>query len=525
MDYTIQHGTVIDGTGAPRFKADVQIRDGQVTEVAPNLPLVGEVIDASELIVCPGFIDMHTHSQLVIFEDPSLTMKVAQGITTELFGQDGMATFPMIPEAITMWRTHVSGLDCNPEIDWDWHDAEEYMHRLPRPSVNIATLVGHGNIRLCVMGMEDRPATDAELEQMGLLLDQSLAEGAFGMSTGLIYAPCVYADNRELMYLNRIVAKHNGIFVTHMRNEGDYIDTALDEVFDITRTTGVNLHISHLKISGRTNWGKSGHLVQRINEARNSGLSITADQYPYEAGSTMLASILPPWAHAGGADELRTRLGDSTLRDRMKTEMENGVPGVRSMVREAGYDGVMVSYTASDRNNDVEGRTLADIGKERRQDPFDVAVQLLLDENFAVGMITFMIGEEDIQNILKAPWRAMGTDGLLGGRPHPRAYGSCPRILGHYTRDLGLMSMEESIRKMTSLPADILHLSDRGRLQAGQAADLVVFNPDTIAEKSSYDDPRQFPEGIPHVLVNGQPVITHGQPTQTKSGQLLHHRS
>lgn len=524
MDYTIQHGIVIDGTGAQRFAADVLVRDDKIAAVAPQLPPVGEVIDASGMIVCPGFIDMHTHSQLVVFTEPDLPMKVAQGITTELFGQDGMATFPMVPEATAMWRTHLSGLDCNPPIDWNWQDAEQYLHRLPRPSVNIATLVGHGNLRLCIMGMEDRLATDDELRQMGLLLDQSLAEGAFGMSTGLIYAPCVYADTRELIYLNRIVAKHGGLFVTHMRNEGDYIWSALDEVFEVARTSDAHLHISHLKIAGRNNWGQAGRLLQRIEEGRAAGLRITADQYPYEAGSTMLASLLPSWAHASGAEHLRSRLRDPVSLARMQTDMEQGVPGRRSMVREAGYDHIMVSYTASDRHRDVEGRRLSDIARDWRMEPFDVVVRLLLDEDFAVGMITFMIGEEDIQTILRAPWRAMGTDGLLGGKPHPRAYGSCPRILGHYARDLGLLTLEEAIRKMTSLPAEILHLSDRGVLQPDKAADVVIFDPQTIHERSSYEDPRQFPAGIPYVFVNGQPVIAAGRLTGACPGQLLQHR-
>ena len=264
MDFTIKHGTLIDGTGGPRFAADVMVRNGKIAAVEQGLPPTGEVIDAGGMIVCPGFIDMHTHSQLVIFADPDLPMKVAQGITTELFGQDGLGTFPMVADASALWRTHLSGLDCNPPIDWNWQGAEQYLDRLPRPSVNVATLVGHGNLRLCVMGMEDRRATDDELRQMGLLLEQSLVEGAFGMSTGLIYAPCVYADTRELIYLNRIVAKHESIFVTHMRNEGDTIWSSLDEVFDIARISNAHLHLSHLKIAGRNNWGQGGRLVQRI---------------------------------------------------------------------------------------------------------------------------------------------------------------------------------------------------------------------------------------------------------------------
>jgi N-acyl-D-amino-acid deacylase len=373
------------------------------------------------------------------------------------------------------------------------------------------------------MGMEDRVATDEELRQMGNLLEHSLIEGAFGMSTGLVYVPCVYADARELTYLNRIVAKYGGVFVTHMRHEGDYIWPALDEVFEVSRTSGVHLHISHLKVSGRNNWGKSPRLVQRIDEGRAGGLKITADQYPYEAGSTMLGALLPAWAHAGGAAKLRNRLKDPEILARMKTEMEEGAPGLRSMVLEAGYEGILVSYVASDRNKEVEGRTITDIARSWKVSPFDAVVRLLLEEDFAAGMITFIIGEEDIRTILRAPWRAMGTDGLLGGKPHPRVYGSCPRILGHYSRDLGVLTLEEAIRKMTSLSAEILHLSDRGILQSGKAADVVIFNPNAIRDKATYENPRQYPEGIPYVFVNGRPVIAENRFTNERPGQLLRH--
>lgn len=521
MDYTIQWGTVIDGTGAVRFPADVLIRDGKIEAVAPNLPPVGEIIGATGMIVCPGFIDMHTHSQLMLFMEPDLPSKVAQGITTELFGQDGLGTFPVVPEVTDLWRTHLSGLDGNPPIPWNWRDADQYLNQLPRPALNIATLVGHGNVRLCVMGMEDRVATDEELRQMGNLLEQSLKEGAFGMSTGLIYVPCAYADMRELVYLNRIVAKYGGIFVTHMRNEGDYIWSALDEVFEVSRASGVHLHISHLKVSGRNNWGKASRLIQRIEEGRARGLKITADQYPYEAGSTMLGALLPIWAHAGGVEQLRRRLQDPEALNRMKTEMEQGIPGKRSMVLEAGYDRILISYTASDRNKDLEGRTLMDIAQLWKVEPFDAVVRLLLEEDFAVGMITFLIGEEDIQTILRAPWRVMGTDGLLGGKPHPRVYGSCPRILGHYSRDLGILTLEEAIYKMTGLPAEILQLTDRGVLKPGKAADVVIFNPQTIRDRATYENPRQYPEGISYVFVNGRPVIAKGRFTGERPGQLL----
>lgn len=398
------------------------------------------------------------------------------------------------------------------------------MARLPRGASNVATLIGHGNVRLCVMGMANRPATDKELEQMGELVHQCMVEGAFGFSTGLIYAPCVYADTREISYLNRIVAEHGGIFVTHMRNEGDYIWPALDEVFQVAAESGVHLHISHLKLTGKSNWGKSVELVRRIEDGISRGLRITADQYPYTASSTMLGAILPTWVHAEGVDGLRTLLRDTSQLERIRNEMEQGVPGKRSIVREAGYHAIMVSSVESDRNRHIEGLRLTDIASEWKTTPFEAAVRLLLDEDFAVGMITFSIGEEDVQHILKAPWRAMGTDGLLGGKPHPRTYGSVPRILGHYSRDLGILSLEEAVRKMTSLPAEILGLSDRGLVEVGKAADLVVFDPQGIRETSTYEDPKHFAQGIPHVFVNGRPVVRDGVPTHDRPGVVLRRR-
>lgn len=519
--YTLTNATIIDGTGQPRYAGDLIVGNGKIKAVGTDLGAAGEVVDVAGRVVCPGFIDMHTHSQLVAFVDPGLPAKVAQGITTELFGQDGLGAYPMIPTAVEGWRTHLSGLDCNPAIDWNWQNAGSYLSRLPRPAANIASLAGHGNIRLCVMGMANRPATGDELWVMGELLRQSLKEGAFGLSTGLIYAPCVFADTRELICLNRIVAEFGGIFVTHMRNEGTYIWQALEEVFQISRESGVHLHISHLKLSGRESWGQASTLIERIEHARAQGLKITADQYPYTAASTMLSAILPSWVHTEGLEGLRRVLRDPTALGQIRDEMERGVAGKRSIVKETGYERIMVSSVDSGRYRDFEGKTLVQIGNFWNVSPFEAAVRLLLDEDFAVGMITFSIGEDDVREILTAPWRAMGTDGLLGGKPHPRAYGSVPRILGHYSRDLGILSLEEAVRKMTSLPASILGLRNRGTLMTGSAADLVVFDPATVRDPADYDNPRQFPVGMPYVFVNGRPVVWQGKLTNERPGEIL----
>jgi len=519
--YTLRGGTVIDGTGVPRMRADVRIEGDRIAAVGPKLDSVGTVVDADGLVIAPGFIDMHSHCDLMAIFAPAVSPKVRQGITTELIGQDGLGEAPIRPDSIVHWRTHLSGLNGDPSPEWPWEAFGEYFPRCSGAATNIAALVGHGTIRNYVMGMENRAPTPLELGAMREILDASLRAGACGLSTGLIYTPCVYADTDELLSLAEIVADHAAFMVFHMRFEGKAIETGMGEVFEIGRRSGGHMHISHFKARGRWVWGRAPRLRELVDDARASGLTVTADQYPYTAGSTMLSALLPPWIHALGIDGMTDLLRTPSRRAEIKGQIEQGRDDWESTVVAGSYNVIFIASVKNPAHEPIVGKTLAEIARLWEMEPYDVVVRLLIENDYAVGMVHHLMAEEDVQTLMTAPWLAPGTDGLMGGKPHPRTYGTYPRILGHYVRDLGLMSLEEAIRKSTSLPAQIIGLKDRGVIRPGAFADLVLFEPDHIAETATYDEPRQFPLGIPYVFVNGQPAVWNGEQTDMRAGRTL----
>jgi N-acyl-D-amino-acid deacylase len=519
--YTLRGGTVIDGSGTPGIRADVRIEGDRIGVVGPGLSPVGTVVEADGLVIAPGFIDMHSHCDLMAVFDPSVSPKIRQGITTELIGQDGLGEAPVRPEAIVHWRTHLSGLNGDPSPAWGWETFGDYFPRCAGAATNIAALVGHGTIRNYVMGMENRPPTPAELVAMREALDASLRAGACGLSTGLIYTPCVYADTDELVSLAEIVARHASFMVFHMRYEGKAIERGMGEVFAIGRRSGGHMHISHFKARGRWVWGKAMRLRALVDEANAAGLTITADQYPYTAGSTMLGALLPPWIHALGIDGMTELLRTPSRRAEIKGQIEQGRDDWESTVLAGSYDVIYIASVRNPAHEPVVGKTIAAIARLWEMEPYDVVVRLLIENDYAVGMVHHLMDEEDVKALMTAPWLAPGTDGLMGGKPHPRTYGTYPRILGHYTRDLGLMPLEEAIRKSTSLPAQIIGLKDRGIIRPGAFADLTLFEPHRIAETATYDEPRQFPLGIPYVFVNGQPAVWQDAQTETRAGRTL----
>jgi N-acyl-D-amino-acid deacylase len=519
--YTLRGGTVIDGTGAPRVRADVRIEGDRIAAVGPSLERVGTVVDAGGLAIAPGFIDMHSHCDLMAIFDPAVSAKVRQGITTELIGQDGLGEAPVRPDAVGHWRTHLSGLNGDPSPAWSWETFGEYFPQCSGAATNIAALVGHGTIRNYVMGMENRAPTPSELAAMRDVLDASLRAGACGLSTGLIYTPCVYAETDELISLAEIVARHAAFMVFHMRFEGKAIETGMGEVFQIGRRSGGHMHISHFKARGRWVWGKAPRLRELVEDARASGLTVTADQYPYTAGSTMLSALLPPWIHALGIDGMTDLLRTPSRRSEIKGQIEQGRDDWESTVVAGSYDVIFIASVKNPTHEPIVGKTLAEIARLWGVEPYDVVVRLLIENDYAVGMVHHLMAEEDVQTLMTAPWLAPGTDGLMGGKPHPRTYGTYPRILGHYVRDLGLMPLEEAIRKSTSLPAEMIGLKDRGVIRPGAFADLMLFEPDQIAETATYDEPRQFPLGIPYVFVNGQPAVWQGEQTDVRAGRTV----
>jgi N-acyl-D-amino-acid deacylase len=518
-DIILKNGFLIDGSGNPVIKdMDVAVKDGLIVKIGKNIKSADSVVDVQGLIVAPGFIDTHSHSDLFLIQDPDSKAKVHQGITTEIIGQDGLGEAPIRDDLVEDWRLYLSGLNGDPPIDWTWRSFGDYLDVIERsrPSVNVAGLVGHGNLRLLAMGMDDRDPTKIELNEMTVILKESLIQGALGLSTGLIYAPCIFSKKNELVELCKVTAQLGGVFVVHIRNEGEKLLESVDEVLEIGRTSGIHTHISHFKAQGETNWGKSKDSLKKLEKARSNGISVSFDQYPYTAGSTFLSSLIPSWAHKGGVDKLLERLEDPKIRFEIINEKTEMIKSGRS----TNFDKILVTYLETEANKKFEGLSIKNISEKRGQNEIETLMDLILEEKNQASMVSFSMNEEDVERIMSHHLGMICTDGLLLGKPHPRAYGSFPRVIGSYVRK-GVLKLEEAIRKMTSYPAQIFKLDKRGQLRLGYYADITVFNPHTIIDKATYQDPRRYPEGIEHVLVNGKFIIKNKEYTDKRNGKIL----
>jgi N-acyl-D-amino-acid deacylase len=515
VDLVIRGAIVVDGTGAPRKRASVGVVNGRIAAVDPTEKLTGaRTLDGGGLILAPGFIDTHSHSDLRLLVEPDLPMKVRQGVTLEVLGQDGISVAPLRPEREEEEKRKLAGLLGRPDVRWTWSGMGEYLATLERigPSPNVAMLVPHGAVRTCVMGPEDRDPTAAELTAMEKLLDVSLAEGAIGLSTGLIYPPCCYAKTPELVALGRVLAKHGGPFVVHLRSESDRILEAIDEMVGVGRASGCRVHISHWKIAGKENFARWREVQARVEDAQRSGVIVTCDQYPYAAGSTMLGAILPPWAHSGGAEATIARLKNADDRARMKKQMSDpGLVEWDNFWRWTGPAGITVSDVPSGKRPALVGKSVLEGAKAAKQDPLEFVLDLLRDENLGVGMVSHNQSEDVVQEFATLPYVNVCTDGLLGGRPHPRAYGTYPRVLGRLVREKKAMTLEAAVRKMTDQAAKAMNLSGIGRIAPGCRADLVLFDAERVIDHATYEEPTRPSEGIVHVIVNGKPVLTDGK--------------
>jgi len=505
----IRGGTLIDGTGAPRYQADLLVEADRIVGIGPGLAAPGhEVIDASGLVVCPGFIDTHSHSDLKVLDDPLLAPKIRQGITTEVLGQDGVSMAPLPLAFIDDWRKNLAGLDGTSDtVDWTFQTTEGYLKALEQRGLVIheSYLVPHGNVRMEAMGLEDRAPTPAETEAMKRIVRREMEAGALGLSSGLIYIPCAYGDTTEVIEMCKVVAEFDGVFVVHQRSEANAILPSMDEILRIGRESGVRLHFSHFKICGKKNWSKLDAVLGKLDAARAEGLTVTFDQYPYTAGSTMLGAILPSWAHAGGTSKLLERLADPATRARIITDILEEDCEWDNFVEFAGVEGISITSVKTSANADAVGLTLVELGALRGKPPLEAALDLLLEEENAVGMIDVYGSEDHIRAFIRRPEMNLCTDGLLGGRPHPRVYGSFPRLL-RLVREENLLTLEEAVRKMTGQPAAVFGFSDRGCLAVGKVADLVLFDPATVGDRGTYADPVQFPQGVARVVVRGRTV-------------------
>ncbi len=530
VDLLFRGATVYDGTGAPGRQMDVAVENGRIAALghgAAGQP-ARRVVDAGGLALAPGFIDMHTHSDLTLPAFPNAAHSVARGVTTEVVGNCGFspAPVPADPALAAQLRGFTHGF--GPDLDWSWNSFGSFLDRLDaaRPSVNVVPLVGHGALRIAVMGMEDRKATPAEQDAMRAELAEALQAGAWGMSSGLAYVPGIFADVDELLHVSAPLQAVDGLYATHMRDEGDAMLPGIDEALAVGEGLKVKVEVSHLKAVGIQNHGRIGEALARIGAARDRGLRVWADAYPYTAGSTYLSQLLPAWAMEGGIDAMVSRLRSPEARTRIKTEMESGVPRWSGRLRAAGgWHNVMIANVANPELRWAEGRRVSELSRARGVNPADLALQLLVEDRGATVMVLFSMDEGDVKTVLRDPGTAIGSDQLgvtsAEKRVHPRAYGTSARMLGWAVRDAGIMGLEEAIRKMSGLPADILGLSDRGRIAPGMVADLVVFDPMTVRDEATYEQPARLASGFQYVLIGGEFAVDGAVPVGLDRGRVL----
>ncbi len=523
FDILLKNGTCYTGDGGPGFQADIAIHDGKIERIGRiEEGRAARVLDVSGLSVAPGFIDTHSHSDLVALAEPEIANKTTQGITTDIIGQDGMSLAPVKGEYISSWKKVMAGLEGSYDVDWTWRSSGEYLSCLDGQDLgpNLAYLVPYGNVRMCAMGLENRPATREEIAAMRDLVEEGIAQGAFGLSTGLIYPPCSYADEEEMAEVTKVLAKYGLPFVVHQRSEADDILNSMDELFRIGRMSGCPIHFSHFKIAGKKNAPLFERVVEKLESAAQE-LPVSFDQYPYTAGSTTFSVILPPWAHSGGADKTLVRLADPEERRKMRRDIREGIPGWDNFIDFAGMDNIYVTFVKTEKNTDVIGKNMLEIGEARKKDPLEAAFDLLLEEELAVGLVDFYGLEEHVEYFMAHPLQNPCTDGILGAHPHPRVYGSFPRILGRYVRERKLLPLPEAIHKMSARPASLFKLKKRGLLKEGYWADITVFDHETVMDTATYEKPKAYATGIPYVITGGRLVVDGGAVVREKGGRVL----
>ena len=534
LDLLIQGGMIVDGSGSEPFSGDIGIEGDRIALVrghaernCPETLHAKEVIEAGDLIIAPGFIDTHAHSEFTLLADPRAEGKICQGITTEINGNCGLSAGPLYGEAFKQREGDLRELG----IEERWTTLQEYLEILEQrgPFLNFATLAGHGNIRACVVGYRDKEPTPAESAEMRVLFGKALTDGAIGLSTGLIYPPGVYADTGELIDLCRVMTNKDGerpgIYTSHMRSEGDMLIESLHEVVEIGRASGVAVHVSHIKTSGERNWRKIDEALAVLERARGEGIAVTGDRYPYTASSTDLDTVLPAWVYEGGSDEELRKLKSDVLRARIKREVTDEHPDMQY------WENTYVSSVASEKNRWMEGMSIALISQKEGAGPVDTVFNILIAEDLRVGAIFSSMKEENLRRFLSLAYVMIGTDSSARsvsgatrkGKPHPRGFGSFPRFLGKYVRDDSLMELGEAMRKITRFPAETFGIRERGIIRQGAFADVVVFDYRRMRDTATYSEPFLKPEGIHYVVVNGAPAVWEGQLTGVRAGRVLRH--
>lgn len=525
FDVLIHGGQVFDGSGRPALGADVGIVGDRVVAIGKlEAASATRVVDATGKFVGPGFIDAHTHSDMACFLGPDhvdvVTAAVRQGVTTEVSGNCGFSPFPCPPGRGPDLERHLGTLFASAPIGWTDLAGYAKAARQRGLAANLAPLVGHGSLRAAVLGFEDRPASTDELAAMTRLLDEALEQGAVGLSSGLVYMPGASAGTDELVALAKSVGRHQRIYTSHIRGETDMVSDAVAEAIRVGRDASVPVHISHHKVAGRKNWGRTEQTLELVSSSRTAGQDVSMDMYPYTAASTMLYALLPHWAQAGGLDALLDRLRDSQARERMCRDFEQGSTAWQNIPQAAGWDSIVISNCPG--RDDLNGRSIANLAADSGQSPAQYAFDLLLGQRGQVMVIIHMMDEADVRRVLAYDATIIGSDGIpLPGKPHPRWAGTFSRVLGRYSRELKLLDLATAIRKMTSQAAERFGLTGRGSLAIGSYADLVVFDYATVLDTATYESPLKPPVGIHHVFVNGGEVVRDGALTDARPGLIV----
>jgi len=524
FDIIIRGGTVYDGSGAAPGNTDLGIAGERITAIDDlGRAEAATVIDASGLAVSPGFIDIHTHSDFFSLLAPGAESKVTAGVTTELLGNCGGSAFPLRGKS----KERAQQVYGDYGLTIDWEDVDGYFAYAEEVgyAINRACLVGHGTLRSLAVGYGEEAPTASQLQQMKRELARCLEHGSVGFSTGLIYPPGCYAHTEEIIELAKVVARYDGLYASHVRGEGDRGIQAIEEHLRIAREAGVRSEIAHIKCAGRRNWGNLPRYRELIEEARARGVDVAADRYPYIASHTSLNTVFPDWLHAGGVESELKRLADPDTREKLR----KAVAEEHGDEEEQYWRDIMISYVSSDRNKHLEGLRMDQVAEKMGAPPVEAAMELLIDERCKVSCCFFRMSQENLKEVYTWPFVMVGSDAGVRsaegptrvGKPHPRAFGTPTRFLGRYVREAGVVSLAEGVRKLTSLPAERLGLERRGLLQPGYFADITVFDPDTVADRATFEDPFQYSVGIAHVLVAGVPVIQDGKHLGTKPGRIL----
>ncbi|HET6818259.1 MAG TPA: D-aminoacylase [Mycobacteriales bacterium] len=520
----LRGGTVVDGTGAPARRADVAVDGDRIVAVGElDADVDAQVLDATGQVVAPGFVNVLSHAWGTLQVDPSGASDLLQGVTTEVFGE----AFSLGPGEVSKALRNWDGLGGGAQVDFD--RLSEGLDHLERRGVapNVASFIGGVNLRVLGAGFDDRPLTTDELDRLGALVDEEMAEGALGIGTALIYAPGRFARTEELLALCKVIGRHGGTYISHLRSEGDQFLECLDELLMLGRDGGCRAEVYHLKAAGRHNWHKMKLAIERIEQARESGQAVSANMYPYTAGGTALAASIPPRFHVGGPDALNERLTDPQQRREMAAEMRARSDDFENLFLGAGGDGILFLDDLAD-GTPANGRTLADLAADFGLDDADALLEIVARDP-GTGAAYFLMDEDNVRLGLQQPWVSVGSDAgahraappFTDSATHPRTYGTFARVLGHYGRDEGLFPLEEGVRRMTSLPADNFGLVDRGRVVEGGFADLVVLDPDTYVDHATFADPHRYASGVRHVVVNGRVAVADGELTKETPGRRL----